>query len=62
MENKTNEELLKELEKALIWICIKEEQNQYEDVDRLQSKIDRLKTEILSRMKWLFHLGGWYDL
>ena len=51
MENKTNEELLKELEKALIWICIKEEQNQYEDVDRLQSKIDRLKTEILSRMK-----------
>lgn len=51
MKDKTNEELLKELEKALIWMCIKEEQNQHEDVDKLQGKVDRLKEEILSRMK-----------
>jgi hypothetical protein len=51
MENKSNEELLNELEKALIWMSIKTEQNKYDEVDRLQIKVDKLKTEILSRMK-----------
>lgn len=51
MENKSNEELLNELEKALIWMSIKTEQNKHDEVDRLQIKVDKLKTEILSRMK-----------
>ena len=51
MKDKTNEELLKELEKALIWMCLKEEQGKHDDVDKLQGKVDRLKEEILSRMK-----------
>lgn len=50
MENKSNEELLNELEKALIWMSIKTEQNKHDDVDKLQVKADKLKTEILSRM------------
>ena len=51
MKDKSNEELLNELEKALIWMSIKTEQNQHDDVDRLQMKVDKLKTEILSRMQ-----------
>ena len=51
MENKSNEELLKELEKSLIWMSIKTEQNKYDEVDKLQEKVDKLKTEILKRMK-----------
>ncbi len=51
MENKTNEELLNELEKALIWMSIKTEQNKHDEVDRLQEKVDKLKVEIFSRMK-----------
>lgn len=51
MENKSNEELLKELEKSLIWMSIKTEQNKYDEVDKLQEKVDKLKAEILSRMK-----------
>lgn len=51
MENKSNEELLKELEKSLIWMSIKTEQNKYDEVDRLQEKVDKLKAEILKRMK-----------
>ena len=51
MENKSNEELLKELEKSLIWMSIKTEQNKYEEVDKLQEKVDKLKAEILKRMK-----------
>lgn len=51
MENKSNEELLKELEKALIWMSIKTEQNKHDEVDKLQIKVDKLKVEILSRMK-----------
>ena len=51
MENKSNEELLKELEKSLIWMSIKTEQNKYDEVDKLQEKIDKLKAEILKRMK-----------
>ena len=51
MENKTNEELLNELEKSLIWMCIKTEQNKHDEVDRLQVKVDKLKEEILNRMK-----------
>ena len=51
MENKSNEELLKELEKTLIWMSIKTEQNKYDEVDKLQEKVDKLKIEILSRMK-----------
>ena len=51
MENKSNEELLNELEKALIWMSIKTEQNKHDEVDKLQVKVDKLKTEILSRMQ-----------
>ena len=51
MENKSNEELLKELEKSLIWMSIKTEQNKYDEVDKLQEKVDKLKAEILKRMK-----------
>ena len=51
MKDKSNEELLNELEKALIWMSIKTEQNQLDDVDRLQLKVDKLKAEILSRMQ-----------
>ena len=51
MENKSNEELLNELENALIWMSIKTEQNKHDEVDRLQLKVDKLKTEILSRMQ-----------
>ena len=51
MENKSNEELLKELEKSLIWMSIKTEQNKYDEVDKLQEKVDKLKSEILKRMK-----------
>lgn len=51
MENKSNEELLKELEKSLIWISIKTEQNKYDEIDKLQEKVDKLKTEIISRMR-----------
>lgn len=51
MENKSNEELLKELEKSLIWMSIKAEQNKYDEVDKLQEKVDKLKEEILKRMK-----------
>lgn len=51
MENKSNEELLNELEKALIWMSIKTEQNKHDEVDRLQEKVDKLKVEILNRMK-----------
>lgn len=51
MKNKTNEELLIELEKTLIWMSIKTEQNKHDDVDKLQIKADKLKEEILSRMK-----------
>ena len=51
MENKSNEELLKELEKSLIWMSIKTEQNKYDEVDKLQEKVDKLKVEILKRMK-----------
>ena len=51
MENKSNEELLKELEKSLIWMSIKTEQNKYDEVDKLQDKVDKLKSEILKRMK-----------
>lgn len=51
MKNKTNEELLIELEKNLIWMSIKTEQNKHDDVDKLQIKVDKLKEEILSRMK-----------
>lgn len=50
MKNKTNKDLLNELEKTLIWLCLKEEQNLHEEVDRLQAKVDKLKEEILSRM------------
>lgn len=53
MENKSNKELLDELEKALTWISIKTEQNKHDEVDKLQIKVDKLKTEILSRMNWL---------
>ena len=51
MENKSNEELLKELEKSLIWMSIKTEQNKYDEVDKLQEKVDKMKAEILKRMK-----------
>ena len=51
MENKSNEELLNELEKALIWMSIKTEQNKHDEVDKLQVNVDKLKTEILSRMQ-----------
>ena len=51
MENKSNEGLLKELEKSLIWMSIKTEQNKYDEVDKLQEKVDKLKAEILKRMK-----------
>ena len=51
MENKSNEELLKELEKSLIWMSIKTEQNKYNEVDKLQEKVNKLKAEILKRMK-----------
>ena len=51
MENKSNEELLKELEKSLIWMSIKTEQNKYDEVDKLQEKVDKLKAKILKRMK-----------
>ena len=51
MENKSNEELLKELEKSLIWMSIKTEQNKYDEVDKLQEKVDKLKAEILKKMK-----------
>ena len=51
MKDKSNEELLNELEKVLIWMSIKTEQNKYDDVDRLQLKVDKLKAEILSRMQ-----------
>ena len=51
MENKSNEELLKELEKSLIWMSIKTEQNKYDEADKLQEKVDKLKAEILKRMK-----------
>jgi len=51
MKDKSNEELLNELEKALIWMSIKTEQNKLDEVDKLQIKVDKLKTEILSRMK-----------
>ena len=51
MENKSNEELLKELEKSLIWMSIKTEQNKYDEVDKLQERVDKLKAEILKRMK-----------
>ena len=51
MEKKSNEELLKEFEKALIWMSIKTEQNKYDEVDKLQDKVDKLKEEILSRMQ-----------
>ena len=51
MENKSNEELLKELEKSLIWMSIKTEQNKYDEIDKLQEKVDKLKAEILKRMK-----------
>lgn len=51
MKNKTNEELLIELEKAFAWMSIKTEQNKHDDVDKLQIKADKLKEEILSRMK-----------
>ena len=51
MENKSNEELLNELEKSLIWMSIKTEQNKHDEVDKLQIKVDKLKVEILSRMK-----------
>ena len=51
MENKSNEELLNELEKSLIWMNIKTEQNKYDEVDKLQDKVDKLKEEILKRMK-----------
>ena len=51
MENKSNEELLKELEKSLIWMSIKTEQNKYDEVDKFQEKVDKLKSEILKRMK-----------
>lgn len=51
MKNKSNEELLKELEKSLIWINIKTAQNKYSEVNKLQEKIDKLKAEILKRMK-----------
>ena len=51
MENKSNEELLKELEKSLIWMSIKTEQNKYDEVDKLQEKVDKLKAEILKTMK-----------
>lgn len=50
MKNKSNEELLKELEKTLIWMSIKSEQNKHDEVDKLQEKADKLKVEILSRM------------
>lgn len=50
MENKSNKELLDELEKALTWTSIKTEQNKHDEVDKLQIKVDKLKTEILSRM------------
>ena len=51
MEHKTNKELLNDLENALIWMSIKTEQNKHDEVDRLQVKVDKLKAEILSRMK-----------
>ena len=51
MENKSNEELLKELEKSLIWMSIKTEQNKYDEVDKLYEKVDKMKAEILKRMK-----------
>ena len=51
MENKSNEELLKELEKSLIWMSIKTEQNKYDEVDKLQEKVDKMKAVILKRMK-----------
>ena len=51
MENKSNEELLKELEKSLIWMSIKTEQNKYDEVDKLQEQVNKLKAEILKRMK-----------
>lgn len=38
MKNKSNEELLKELEKTLIWMSIKSEQNKHDEVDKLQEK------------------------
>lgn len=51
MKDKTNEELLNELEKAFAWMGIKTEQNKYDEVDKLQDKVDKLKEEILERMK-----------
>ena len=51
MGDKTNEELLYDLENALIWMCIKTDQNKHDEADRLQIKVDKLKAEILSRMK-----------
>ena len=51
MKNKTNEELLNELEKTFAWMAIKTEQNDYEQVDKIQIKVDKLKEEILGRMK-----------
>lgn len=51
MKDKTNEELLNELEKTFAWMAIKAEQNAHDDVDKLQIKADKLKEEILSRMK-----------
>lgn len=51
MKDKSNEELLNELEKALIWMSIKTDQNKHDEADRLQIKVDKLKAEILSRMK-----------
>ena len=47
----SNEFLLNELEKLIVWLCIKEEQGKHDEVDKLQEKIDKLKIEILNRMK-----------
>ena len=49
-ENNNLKKKINELEKALIWMSIKTEQNKHDEVDRLQLKVDKLKTEILSRM------------
>lgn len=50
MKDKTNEELLNEFEKTMALLGLMTEKNRYEDIDRLQGKVDRIKEEILSRM------------